>query len=102
MYQCPIQNATLGAERKEEERSGLHLDGQTFLRLSWLHTHAHLSCSCCHPVNLHQGNFDGKIIHYNHQKGVDKSHIYHYQPPFGDYNGLSFHQNFPDVDLKSR
>ena len=57
MYQCPIQNATLGVERKEEERkeeerSGLHLDGQTFLRLSWLHAHAHLSCSCCHPANL--------------------------------------------------
>ena len=48
---------------------------------------------CC----LHQGNFDEKIIHYNHQKGVDNPIIYHYQPPFGDYNGLSFHQNFPDA-----
>ena len=48
---------------------------------------------------MHQGNFDGKIIHYNHQKGVDNDRygiIIHYQPPFGDYNGLSFHQNFPN------
>ena len=49
-----------------------------------------------------QGNFDGKIIHYNHQKGVDNDRygiIIHCQPPFGDYNGLSFHQNFPDWHL---
>ena len=50
----------------------------------------------------HQGNFNGKIIHYNHQQGVDNDRygiIYHYQPPVGDYNGLSFHQNFPDVGV---
>ena len=51
---------------------------------------------------VHQGNFNGKIIHYNHQKGVDNDRygiITHCQPPFGDYNGLSFYQNFPDVGV---
>ena len=67
-------------------------------QVNW-HTAARFGQSWHEAGVRHQGNFDGKIIHYNHRKGVDNDRygiIIHCQPPFGDYNGLSFHQNFPD------
>ena len=55
-------------------------------------------------IMLHQGNLAERIIHYNLHGGVDNGIsgiIIPCQPPRGDYNGLSFLLNFPDVVVYS-
>ena len=80
----------------------VRVEGSSSGRHHWVNTKG-----WCRPstMTLHQGNLAERIIHYNLHGGVDNGIsgiIIPCQPPHGDYNGLSFPLNFPDVGGKEQ